>query len=448
MMARRLGSSEFGDFVFGLSLAQILMLVAGVGSEELIARELARDPNRIHDLFLDVYRFKTILLSALWLVMWGIVALAGYRLQTQLAMLAIGAGVAVESNTRTINAVFGALERSHLIAVTLIAQRGLTAGFGVLALLLGAKLLIVSVVFLLGSVAGQVVARHALRRKVVKPRGRPDRSRWPAIVRAGLGFGLVGAGYMVLIRIDGTLLGLLIPGAEDNSQLGYYGAAYRLVEATMFISWGFSGAMLPWLARGQGGGLSPARGMAIAIKLLGVVLGALSAGFVLFAEPLVDLFYGDAYAGAVGPMRVIGAMALIYGLNSFLGAVLISRGIPLRYLRPLLSVIALNVVLSLLLIPRWQASGAAAAAIVSGVVLLFWVGLRVRAAVGDFNLAAAIGVPLLAAAAATAATLVIGSDRPLLVAPLAAVAYLGVVIPLELTVFRSDLAVYRRALGR
>ena len=39
VIARELGEDDFGDFIFGASLATVLLMGAGVGMEELISRE-------------------------------------------------------------------------------------------------------------------------------------------------------------------------------------------------------------------------------------------------------------------------------------------------------------------------------------------------------------------------------------------------------------------------
>src|SRR5918998_6956714 len=48
VMARELGRAGFGDFVFAFSLGTVLMLASGLGTEDLIAREVARDHRRVH----------------------------------------------------------------------------------------------------------------------------------------------------------------------------------------------------------------------------------------------------------------------------------------------------------------------------------------------------------------------------------------------------------------
>ena len=43
VLARQLGSEDYGTFVFALTLTGTLLIGAGFGTDELIAREVARD---------------------------------------------------------------------------------------------------------------------------------------------------------------------------------------------------------------------------------------------------------------------------------------------------------------------------------------------------------------------------------------------------------------------
>ena len=44
VLARELGEAVFGDFIFGLSLAGVVLTMAAFGTDDLIAREVAQGP--------------------------------------------------------------------------------------------------------------------------------------------------------------------------------------------------------------------------------------------------------------------------------------------------------------------------------------------------------------------------------------------------------------------
>src|SRR4051812_14674455 len=58
VMARELGQDGFGEFMFALSLSTVLVLASGFGTEELVAREVARDRTRVHGYLANVAAVK------------------------------------------------------------------------------------------------------------------------------------------------------------------------------------------------------------------------------------------------------------------------------------------------------------------------------------------------------------------------------------------------------
>ena len=209
--------------------------------------------------------------------------------------------MAIENLGRTWHSVFQAYERMGYIAFALIVQRTVTAVAGVAALMAGGGLIAVSVVYLGGAVLGFVVNFFTLRRFLVRPRLSLDRSRWLPIMKAGLPIGLVTVLFTAVLKVDQTLLSFF-EGA-DNREVGYYAAAFRLVEATMFVAWAFSGATLPWLSREDAEHGRLARGYELGMKVMAGVLLPMALAFALFARDWIDLFYGNRYEPAVLPLR-------------------------------------------------------------------------------------------------------------------------------------------------
>ena len=82
VIARHLGEEQFGDFVFGMSLSTVLLLLAGLGMQEMIGRELAKDPRRADDLLWNVIVIKALMMAGLLVVIGAVVALQGRSLES------------------------------------------------------------------------------------------------------------------------------------------------------------------------------------------------------------------------------------------------------------------------------------------------------------------------------------------------------------------------------
>lgn len=444
-VARELGESGFGDFMFALSFTGVLILSAGLGTEELLAREVSRDRERVHSYLTNVVAIKALVSLAILVLAGLIVNLLGYPAEVRLAVYVIGVGVAVENLGRSWHSVFQAFERMEFISVGLILQRVLTAAAGIAALAAGAGLVAVCVVYTAGCVIGFLVQLWSLRRFVVRPRLEMDRSRWWPLMKAGVPIGLVTVLFTVLMKVDQSLLSFL---GDDNVEVGLYGAAFRLVESTMFIPWAFGMAMLPWMARqtGEPGGqLARGYGMGLTV-MLGVLL-PVGLTYALFGDSLINLFYGERYADATLPLQLLGGATVFYALNSLAGMLLIARDRPGDFSKLLGLVAAVNIVMNVALIPTYGADGAALAASVSGLLLGLFAVWRVRTVVGQVSLIRSASGPVAGGAAMTVTALAL----PLAFVPdllVSGLVYAAVFALVEATAFPDDFDQGMRLLRR
>ncbi len=432
-MARKLGSTAFGEFSFALALSTVLLFASGFGMEDLIVREVARDRSRVHFYLSNVMAIKigtSVLLLALAI---GIAAISGHGGEVVLTVLIVGTGVAIENFGRTLHSVFQAFERMGFISIALIVQRIATAAVGIAVLASGGGLIAASLVFAGGSVLGALTGIWALRRFVVVPHWSVDTSRWMSLAKIAAPIGVATLFFAALLRLDVTLLGLL----REESEVGIYSAAFRLIEATMFLSWAFAGAMMPWISRQRDGSERLNEGYELGLKGLTALLLPVSLLFVLLAEPIIHLLYGSAYDGSVFPLRMLGIMTLLYGINCLDATVLIARNRPVEFTRLVGIVAAVNVALNLLLIPRYGADGAAVSAPISALILAGLGLWRSRTVTGSLHPLRTFGGPIAAGGAMAAAVLL--ASVPLVPAALLGVAvYLLALAAFERAAFAED----------
>jgi O-antigen/teichoic acid export membrane protein len=349
----------------------------------------------------------------------------------------VGIGSALEVLSKSWFSVFQAYERLDLISASLVLQRGLTAVAGVAVLLLGGGVVAAAAAYAGGALAVVLAAEWWARRLGVR-RAPVDRAGWLPLVRRGIPIGLIGLLLTLLLRVDITMLSFL----SDAATVGEYSAAYRLVEATQFLGWAFAGAMLPWLARGS---VELGRGYAIALKALNALLAPIGLAFVLFAAPLVQLLYGSRFDGAIVPLRLLGALTLLFGINAFASTVLIARDRPGAYTRVVAPMVVVNIALNAALIPSRGADGAAFAATVTSALLALLALWQAHVVVGRVDLVGAFAGPALGCCAMAAAVLATGLPW-VAEAVLGGLAYAVVLAAFEWTARRDDTLVLLSAL--
>jgi O-antigen/teichoic acid export membrane protein len=432
-MARELGKDGFGEFQFALALTGALIYVAGFGTDQLLAREVARDRSRAGRLLADAAAVKVLG----GLVMLGVAAivanLGSSTAEGRAAVYVIGVGTLLEVLSKSWHAIFQGYERFELASATLIIQRTLTAAAGIAVLLAGGDVVAAAAVYAAGAAVAVLVAewwlhRLGVHRAAIVPAG------WVPMIRAGVAIGLISLLITVLLRLDVTMLSFL----ADAATVGVYAVSFRLVEATQFLGWSMATAMLPWLARTEA---NLARGFALGLKAVVSVLLPVGLAFVLFAGPLVDLIYGSAFASSVVPLRILGLMTVLYGINAFGSVSLIARYRPTTYAKLLVPVIALNVVLNLILIPIYGADGAAVDALTSGVLLAGLALWQAHTVVGPIDFAAALTGPVIAGAAMAGIVLALRAPWPV-EAALGGIAYVGALCAYERLRHPEDAEVY------
>jgi O-antigen/teichoic acid export membrane protein len=440
-MARRIGAEGFGEFQFALALTGALAFLAGLGTDSLVAREVARDQARAGRLLADATAVKLLGGLAMLGLAAVIVNVGDYSSRERLAVYIVGLGSMLEVGARSWYAIFQGYERLELVSANLILQRISTAAVGVLVLLLGGGVVAASVVYAGGTVLAVAAAERRTRRLGVA-RARVDPSRWPALMKAAVPIGLISILALLLARVDVVMLSFL----GNAAKVGTYSAAFRLVDSTQFLGAALAAAMLPWLARaGSGGSIGIARGYGLGLKVTVALLSPVALSFVLFAEPLIGLLYGSGFAGAVLPLQLLGLMTLTYGINVVAGTAFIARDRPTAYARLFVPVIVLNVALNFVLIPRYGPSGAAFDTVLSSTLLALLALRQAHVVLGRGDLVGTFGGA--AAGCSAMAAVVLASTLPWPAeAALGVAAYTAVLACFEWLMRRDDLNVFLGAL--
>jgi O-antigen/teichoic acid export membrane protein len=366
VMARRLGDAKFGVFSFGISFVALVTTLGDFGQDRILTREVSRRPSLLSDYLGNTLVLKIAVATPALLIATGILALSGSSGETQAVVLLLGAAVILEFLMSTVFAVFQAFERMGPVPVVLITQRSVTAAAGVAALLKGADVVAVAAIYLAGAVLALLLSVGFLVR-LQRPTFRVDPKRWWPLMRVAVPVGLAGVFSSVLSRVDMAML----QAYDSDATVGNYGAAYRLLETTMFLSWSVGAAVYPVFSRLSRDTQPPVgifyeRALQLVISLtLPVAVGA-----AVLAQPLIQLLYTEEYARAEDALLFLSPSIALFPIAYVTGYLLVSQD------RQIVStwtygIVALeNIILNLFLIPLWSLDGAALGTSVSYVIVL------------------------------------------------------------------------------
>lgn len=228
--------------------------------------------------------------------------------------------------------------------------------------------------------------------------GRPSGELLRQCVRYGV-FGFsANLVHFLNLRLDFFLLSVI----RSPAAVGVYSVAVTMAELLGRIPAAASTILLPRVASGAPGGVAFTTRVARIVLLASIAGGLVLAAVGSF---LITLFFGDDFSGAYTPLLLLLPGTVALALANVLTSDLAGRGAPAILLYGSLIGLALTVVLDLLLIPAYGASGAALASTISYVVATIFIVVvfsrrhRMRAGEllvprrADFRLRAAVEPP-------------------------------------------------------
>ena len=440
VMARELSATDLGVFVFGLAFLQIATLPLDLGFDPYMLRRIAKERESIHTLFFDVISLKLVLTVPILAIAAGLLLVADYSELTRQVVAILAIGFVFETLADTIHAVFLAHERNGLIAAVVVVQRvaGAVAGLAVLAA--GHGVVAVAVTYSGAAAIGLVMAALLLARRIGLPRRIVSTRGWPRLTAMSLPFGLQDLFSVMLFRLDTVILSLM----ATQAAVGRYGAAYRLLEASLFITYALMGAFVPMYTYLDDKS-EPTVGGAFerSVKLALVVLVPIAAVFGVLAEPICRLLFGAGLEDAAEPLRYLAPVVALIGVVTLASALVVSRDNPMIIVWTTAAIVVVNVALNIALIPGLDETGAAIAMLASEVALLLIVGPLASRAVGGVRWLRTITGPLVAGAVMIPLLLVLDAV-PLLAVAVASVAYLLILAFVERLVAPRDVELVTR----
>jgi len=366
--ARYLGAENFGLFNYARSFAAILMTIAPLGVDSLLARNLLTNPeqrNLIMGTSLLVRGLGTLVCL---LVTYLANRLAGHDADTQLLVMVVAAAAVFEP-FYLLNQFFTVQIQSRYHAYSEIAKTLLSTTAKILLIWHEAPLIWFAWVLILESLTYALTSlgfysfrfgsfwRWRMNFRYL--RGLLSDS-WPLAIS-----GLV---VMLHLKVDQVIVRNLL----GNQAVGYYAAALRLSESTYFVPVVICTSLLPPMlnARSISAELYRTR-----LQQLFSLMVLLSAGIALpvtfMGEWIIDLLFGQAYhpAGQVLVLHIWSGVFVALGVaaNGWLIAENLHR---IALYRTLVGVVA-NIGLNFLLVPHLGIKGSALATLISQAITAY-----------------------------------------------------------------------------
>jgi len=372
-IARYLGAEGFGILSFALAFTGIFGVFSDLGLGPLTVREVARDKSLAKKYLNNIIVMKTILVTITFALIAIVINILGYPEQTIKVVYFIALSVIFNAFSGMFYSIFRAFEKMEyqslgqilssvlmlVGALFAISQRFSVIGFASLYFMISVVALVYSFVISIW--------------KFVKPKMKVDWSFWWPTIKEALPFGLTGAFITIYLWIDSVMLSLM----KGDEVVGWYNAAYRLILVLLFIPSAFNSAVFPIMSRFYVSSKNSLKFMFEKhFKYMLIIGFPIGIGITLLADRIVLLIFGAEYIPSVIALQILTwAIVFIFARTAF-ERVLESANKQIIVTEVFGGCALLNIILNLILIPKYSYIGAAVATLITDfavfVIIFVW----------------------------------------------------------------------------
>lgn len=363
LIARNLGDVAFGKYSFAFAFTSIFAIFADFGLSTLTIREIARNHDLAGKYLGNISLIKLILSIVTGLIIVISINLLDYPPETTIAIYFLGAYVIVSSFSQFFRAFFRAFERMEHEAFVRIIERALLFTVAASMLHLGYGLIPVVAVFFGVSIFGFILTIGVLLKHFTKPEYDIDFKFWREIISEALPFGLTSIFVVIYFKIDSIMLSMMV----GDAAVGWYNAAYNIVDGLMFVIAGsFTGALYPLMSRHFNSSETSLKKLFIkSFAILSLVGFVVSVGVTVYSDKIIYILYGPQYINSVIALKILVWAFFIICISTLSSTFLNSTG-----KQKLVTIVTslgaiLNVSLNLILIPLYGLEGAAFATVIT-----------------------------------------------------------------------------------
>lgn len=376
LLARYLGSEEYGKLAFAMALTSFFTVLADFGLSSLVVREVARGKEKAGVYLGTLSVFKMLLAVVVFLALFLISHLGSYDYNTKFLTLIFGIYTILLSYSTFFISFFRAFERMEYETLIRSVEKILLLVLTVVFIYLNKQLMYFAVPYLTSSAIAVILALFFVVNKVSKPMFLSDKKFLVGTLKESLPFALTSIFVVVYFKTDTVMLSVMV----GDRAVGIYNAAHNLIDGLIFlVPYPLSMALYPIMSKYAINSIEKLRKIYTYGFLVSLILGLIGAVFVLkFKEEIILLVYGEEYVEAVKVLAVLVWTFLVICVSTISSTLL--NAVNRQRIVTIGTAIgaSLNVVFNYLLIPKYSYVGAAYATLITesvgfGIYLYFTV---------------------------------------------------------------------------
>jgi O-antigen/teichoic acid export membrane protein len=362
------GASEYGFYFSLLSFSLLLNIIQDMGIANYNNRNIARNHDLISKLLPNILILKLLLALAYFSISLTVAIIIGYHwIQIKLLLILLfnqflnSMNLYLRSNISGLqmfrtDSLLSVTDRLLMIIICSILLWGniTSSPFRIEWFVYAqtAAYFITTVAILL------IVVKHLNFSKITI-----DFSVTQNMLKQSYPYALLGLLMVIYYRTDSVMLERILP--DGKTQAGIYAQAFRILDAASMLGFLFAGILLPMFAKmiKQNENIWQLFRFSFLLLIIPSIIGAIALN--LYRFEVMDLLY-KAHAEEAGTIFGILMISYVFVSVSIISGTLLTANGNIRKLNIIaIFSVLINVILNLILIPRYQAMGSAVASMIT-----------------------------------------------------------------------------------
>ncbi|MBI1863458.1 oligosaccharide flippase family protein [Candidatus Microgenomates bacterium] len=360
LLARLLGPSEFGSYLFFLTLLQLITVVSDLGLIQWFQKEAHnRATSELIHAVLPVRATTLIVSLIVTYIATSLTHLLSVEAATLLLILMIP-----EAFLSVLDGYYFHLNKSFLVALKTAIESALMI-IGVLLFKSGIHFHTVAYIYLVTTI---VSLTWYVPWKRLKGLTFPTLAKQANILRSSMKYAYLIFTSFAYARGDSFVVKTMI----SNTALGMYGAAYRFLESLSLLPTALSHNLFPVSSKEGAVTAKHLKKITVIMTVVGVAVGLV---LWLGADLFIGVFVGPEYAAAIPVLKILSFVLVLFFISAPLSTVVQSSQYIQQFLPWGVANTATNIGLNILLVPILGISGAAYSMLITeitGLIINLW----------------------------------------------------------------------------
>lgn len=367
-ISRTLGSDGLGAYTAIVAFLFLIEKFAQMGLHQIIIRDIARNQKNANQYFVDalVIGFLSSIVS--YLVLHVLLAFIQYPPDITASIKVLGISIFFFVMKEYFFAFYEGFQRMEYKSIVSLFLTFLRTGSGILVVYLGMGVAELIWALVITRILVCFISFIYALKLGLRFTEKPDKKRIFKLLRQTMTFLMISVITTTYWKIDI----LMLTKMKNITDVGYYSAAYRLLDILKGLMTCYISALYPMLAISFGTAQNAFnRQLSLSIKYLFMVTFPMALGTTILSGPIIYLIYGNSFGPAVLTLQVLIWTICFFPIAIILARALVASNNQRFDLFGNIIALCINLVLNYFLIRQLSELGAALATSISILVFLF-----------------------------------------------------------------------------